>query len=76
MQFVFGSASITSMTTNTGAVGGGSFAFSMDANGTMTPTDGRLLLRGHVGGQVHDRGHGYLRGNPEFWVLMKTTTGT
>lgn len=36
MQFAFGSATITSMTTKTGSGGSGNFAFSMDPNGIMT----------------------------------------
>ncbi len=75
MQFVFGSASITSMTTNGGVGGGGNFAFSMDANGIMTKAgdpsfhgvmsmDKSMIVATDTVG-----------GNPELWVLMKDTTG-
>jgi hypothetical protein len=75
MQFTFGSASITSMTTNAGAGGGGNFAFSMDANGIMTEgldasfhgvmsMDKSMIVATDTSG-----------GNPEFWVLMKDTGG-
>jgi hypothetical protein len=76
MQFVFGSASITSMTTNAGVGGGGNFAFSMDGNGIMTEAvdasfygvmsmDKTMIVATDTNG-----------GNPEIWVMMKTTTGT
>jgi hypothetical protein len=76
MQFVFGSASITSMTTNAGVGGGGNFAFSMDGNGIMSNTvdasfygvmsmDKSMIVATDTNG-----------GNPELWVLMKTTTDT
>jgi len=76
MQFVFGSASITSMTTNASVGGGGNFAFSMDGNGIMSNTvdasfygvmsmDKSMIVATDTNG-----------GNPELWVLMKTTTDT
>ena len=76
MQFVFGSASITSMTTNAGLGGGGNFAFSMDNNGIMSNTgdasfhgvmsmDKTMIVATDTNGS-----------NPEIWVMMKTTTGT
>jgi hypothetical protein len=76
MQFIFGSANFSSMTTNAGVVGGGSFAFSMDANGIMSKTgdasfygvmsmDKSMIVATDTNG-----------GNPEIWVMMKTTTGT
>ena len=76
MQFTFGSASITSMTTNTGLGGGGNFVFSMDANGIMSNTgdasfygvmsmDKSMIVATDTSG-----------GNPELWVMMKTSTGT
>jgi hypothetical protein len=75
MQFVFGSAGITSMTTNAGVGGGGSFAFSMDNNGIMSSTgdpsfhgvmsmDKSMIVATDTVG-----------GNPELWILMKETTG-
>jgi hypothetical protein len=75
MQFIFGSAGITSMTTNTGLGGGGNFAFSMDNNGIMTKSgdasfygvmsmDKSMIVATDTNG-----------GNPELWVLMKDTTG-
>jgi len=36
MGIISGSATITSMTTNAGVGGGGTFRFSMDATGIMT----------------------------------------
>jgi hypothetical protein len=74
MQIVSGSASITSMTTNTGAGGGGNFAFSVDGNGIMTEAgdasfygvmsmDRSMIVATDTNG-----------GNPEIWVMMKTTT--
>jgi|GEM_PF-1259749 len=76
MQFVFGSASIASMTTNAGAGVGGNFAFSMDANGIMT--DG--LDASFHGVMSMDKtmivGTDTFGGNPEFWVLMRDTGGT
>ena len=76
MQFVFGSAGITSMTTNAGAGGGGSFAFSMDNNGIMTSTgdasfhgvmsmDKSMIVATDTNG-----------GHPEIWVMMRTTTAS
>jgi hypothetical protein len=76
MQFTFGSASITSMTTNTGLGGSGNFAFSMDANGIMSKTgdgsfhgvmsmDKSMIVATDTSG-----------GNPEIWILMKDTAGT
>ena len=76
MQFVFGSAGITSMTTNTGMGMGGNFAFSMDNNGIMTSA-GDVSFHGVMSMDksmiVATDTNG---GNPEIWVLMKTTTGT
>ena len=74
MQFTFGSASITSMTTNAGVGGGGNFAFSMDGNGIMTNAgdpsfhgvmsmDKSMIVATDTNG-----------GNPEIWVMMKTAT--
>jgi hypothetical protein len=76
MQFVFGSASITSMTTNAGVGGGGNFVFSMDGTGILSSTgdssfhgvmstDKAMIVATDTNG-----------GNPELWVMMKTTTGT
>ena len=75
MQFIFGSARITSMTTNTGLGGGGNFAFSMDGNGIMSKTgdasfygvmsmDKSMIVATDTNG-----------GNPEIWVMMKTAPG-
>ena len=75
MQFVFGSASITAMTTNIGVGGGGSFSFSMGGTGILTKvgdvsfhgvmsTDKSMIVATDTNG-----------GNPELWVLMKDTTG-
>jgi hypothetical protein len=76
MGIVSGSASITSMTTNTGLGGGGNFTFSMNANGIMTEAldtsfhgvmsmDKSMIVATDTNG-----------GNPELWVMMKDTTGT
>jgi hypothetical protein len=76
IEFISGSASITSMTTNSGVGGGGNFFFSMDNNGIMTEaldasfhgvmsTDKSMIVATDTVG-----------GNPELWVLMKGTTGT
>lgn len=76
MQFTFGSASITSMTTNAGVGGGGNFAFSMDGNGIMTNAgdpsfygvmsmDKSMIVATDTNG-----------GNPEIWVMMKTATAS
>jgi len=76
MQFTFGSASITSMTTNAGVGGGGNFAFSMDNNGIMSNTgdasfhgvmsmDKSMIVATDTNG-----------GNPELWVMMRTTTAS
>jgi len=76
MQFVFGSASITSMTTNAGPGGGGNFTFSMDANGIMTDA----LDASFHGVMSMDKtmivATDTFGGNPEFWALMKDTGGT
>ena len=76
MQFVFGSASITSMTTNAGLGGGGNFAFSMDNNGIMSNAgdpsfhgvmsmDKSMIVATDTNG-----------GQPELWVMMRTTTAS
>ena len=76
MQFTFGSASITSMTTNAGVGGGGNFAFSMDGNGIMTNAgdpsfygvmsmDKSMIVATDTNG-----------GTPEIWVMMKTATAS
>ena len=76
MQFIFGSASITSMTTNAGVGGGGSFVFSMDANGIMTKTGDASFYGVMSMDKIDDRGHGHQRGQSRIWVMMKTTPGT
>jgi hypothetical protein len=76
MEFISGSASITSMTTNAGVGGGGNFTFSMNGNGIMTEAldasfhgvmsmDKTMIVATDTSG-----------GNPELWVMMKGTTGT
>ena len=73
MEFIAGSASITSMTTNAGVGGGGTFLFTMDASGIMSRTgdasfygvmsmDKTMIVATDTNG-----------GNPEIWVMMKTT---
>jgi len=76
MGIISGSASITSMTTNNGVGGGGTFVFSMNANGIMTEAfdtsfygvmsmDKSMIVATDTNG-----------GHPEFWVMMRTTPGT
>jgi hypothetical protein len=75
MQFTFGSAGITSITTNNGPGTIENFAFSMNDNGIMTETvdasfhgvmsmDKSMIVATDTNG-----------GNPELWVLVKDTTG-
>jgi hypothetical protein len=76
MQFVFGSASITSMTTNAGVGGGGNFVFSMDGTGILTDT-GDVSFHGVMStDKSMIVATDTIGGNPELWVLMKGTTGT
>jgi hypothetical protein len=76
MQFTFGSASITSGTTNTGVGMVGNYVFSMDNNGIMTKT-GDVSFYGVMSGDktmiVATDTNG---GHPELWVMMKDTGGT
>jgi len=76
MQFISGSASITSVTTNAGVGGGGNFAFSMDANGIMTDgldpsfhgvmsVDKSMIVATDTSGA-----------DPEIWVMMRATTAS
>jgi hypothetical protein len=76
MQFVFGSAGITSMTTNAGVGGGGSFAFSMDGNGILSSTgdpsfhgvmsmDKSMIVATDTNG-----------GRPELWVMIRIATAS
>jgi len=76
MGIISGSASITSMTTNNGVGGGGTFVFSMNANGIMTEAldtsfygvmsmDKSMIVATDTNG-----------GHPELWVMMRTTPGT
>ncbi len=76
MGIVSGSASIISMSTNTGLGGGGNFTYSVDANGIMSKTgdvsfygvmsiDKSMIVATDTNG-----------GNPELWVMMKDTAGT
>ena len=76
MGNISGSATISSMTTNNGVGGGGTFVFSMDANGIMTEaldasfygvmsSDKSMIVATDTNG-----------GNPELWVMMRTTLGT
>jgi hypothetical protein len=76
MQFTFGSAGITSITTNNGPGTIENFAFNMDGNGIMTEAlgasfhgvmsmDKTMIVATDTSG-----------GNPELWVMMKNTTGT
>ena len=76
MQFIFGSASFSTMTTNTGVVGGGSFAFSMDANGIMTKTGDPSFYGVMSMDKSTIVGTDTNGGNPEMWVMMKIPPGT
>ncbi|MHB8942209.1 MAG: hypothetical protein ACYC7K_12530, partial [Desulfobacteria bacterium] len=76
MQFTFGSASITSITTNNGPGTIGNFAFSMNDNGIMTEAvdasfHGVMSMDKSMIVATDNSG-----GIPELWVMMKTTTGT
>jgi len=73
MQFIFGTASITSNTTNAGVGGSGVFSFSMDANGIMAESQdasfhGVMSMDKNMIVATDTFG-----GNPEFWVLMRDT---
>jgi len=76
MDFVQGSASITSMTTSAGPGSGGTFSFSMDGNGIMNKA-GDASFHGVMSMDktmiVATDTYG---GNPELWVMMKNTSGT
>ena len=76
MTFVSGNASITSMTTNAGPGGGGTFTFSMDGNGIMTET-GDASFHGVM---AQDKSMivatDTFGGDPEMWIMMKDTGGT
>jgi hypothetical protein len=76
MEFISGSASITSMTTNAGVGGGGNFTFSMDGNGIMTEAldasfQGVMSMDKTMIVATDNSGD-----NPELWVMMKGTAGT
>ncbi len=76
MQFVFGSAGITSMTTNAGVGGGGNFAFSMDGSGILTETGDPSFYGVMSPDKSTIVATDTFGGNPEMWVLMKNTTAT
>jgi len=76
MNFSFGNASITSMTTSAGPGAVANFSFAMDANGVMTESgnvsfhgvmsaDKRMIVATSTDG-----------GDPRLWVFMKETGGT
>lgn len=75
MGIISGSASILSMTTNSGLGGGGNFTYSMD-NGIMT----EALDASFYGVMSMDRSMIVATdsngGKPELWVMMRTTQGT
>jgi hypothetical protein len=75
MQFIFGSAGFSSMTTNAGVVGGGSFAFSMDANGIMSKTGDASFYGVMSGDKTMIVATDTNGGHPELWVMMKDTGG-
>jgi len=77
MAMVSGIATSISMTTNTGVVGGGNFALSLNADGIMTDSvnssfygvmsmDKSMIV-------ATDTNSG---GHPEIWVMMRTTTAS
>jgi hypothetical protein len=76
MGIVSGSASIISMSTNTGLGGGGNFTYSMDANGNMAEAldasfHGVMSMDKSMIVATDNSG-----GHPELWLMMKTTTAT
>ena len=75
MQFTFGSAGITSMTTNAGVGGGGNFAFSMDGNGILAETGDASFYGVMSADKTMIVATDTSGGHPELWVLMKDTTG-
>jgi hypothetical protein len=71
-----GFAGITPITTNNGPGTTGNFTFFMDANGIMTKSgdasfNGVMSMDKSMIVATDTNG-----GNPELWVMMKTTTGT
>jgi hypothetical protein len=76
MAFVSGNASITSMTTNAGPGGGGTFLFSMDGNGIMTEAGGASFYGVMSMDKSMIVATDSFGGDPEMWILMKDTAGT
>lgn len=75
MQFVSGSASITSMTTNAGPGVLGNFVFSMDGNGILTETGDPSFYGVMSQDKTMIVATDTYGGNPELWILMKDTSG-
>jgi hypothetical protein len=76
MTFVSGNASITSMTTNAGPGGVGTFTFSMDGNGIMTETGDASFYGVMSMDKSMIVATDTFGGDPEMWILMKDTAGT
>ena len=76
MDFISGSASITSMTTNTGVGGGGNFVFSMDGSGVMTEATDASFHGVMSMDKTMIVATDTFGGNPELWIMMKDITGT
>jgi hypothetical protein len=76
MEIISGSASITSMTTNSGVGGGGNFTFFMDGNGIMTAAPDALFHGVMSMDKTMIVATDTSGGNPELWVMMKGTAGT
>lgn len=73
VDFVSGTGTITSMTTNAGIGGGGSFSFSMDGTGILTDTGDASFHGVMSADKSMIVATGTNGGNPELWVLMKGT---
>lgn len=76
MAFVSGNASITSMTTNAGPGGGGTFTFSMDGNGIMTETGDASFYGVMSMDKSMIVATDTFGGDPEMWVMIRDTAGT
>ncbi|MGB7971436.1 MAG: hypothetical protein WCF31_05640, partial [Candidatus Deferrimicrobiaceae bacterium] len=76
MAFVSGNASITSMTTNAGPGGGGTFTFSMDGNGIMSETGDASFYGVMSMDKSMIVATDTFGGDPEMWVMIRDTAGT
>jgi len=69
-------ATITSMTTSAGIGGGGNFEFSMDANGIVSKAGDASFYGVMSMDKSMIVATDTNSGNPELWVMMRTTQGT